>query len=72
MTTVRASGNDNNQHNIINFQALSIDDTAKRLAVSSRHIHRLIKSGRLRSFTVGRRRLIAANDVLNLYFRGAA
>ena len=72
MTTIRTSANDNNQNNIINFQALSIDDTAKRLAVSSRHIHRLIKSGRLRSFTVGRRRLIAANDVLDLYFRGAA
>ena len=72
MTTVQASGNDNYQHNIINFQALSIGQVANRLGVSSRHVHRLVKSGRLRSFTVGRRRLIAANDVLNLYFRGAA
>jgi excisionase family DNA binding protein len=72
MTTVFASGNDNIHHNTVDFQAFSIDDTAKRLAVSSRHIHRLIKSKRLRSFTVGRRRLIAANDVLDLYFQGVA
>ena len=72
MTTVRASGNDNNQHNIINFQALSIEEVAKRLGLSSRAIHRLIKSGRLHSFKIGRRRLIAANDVLDLYFWGAA
>jgi len=72
MTTVQAFGNDNNPQNIINFQALSIEEVARRLGVSSRGIHRLIKSGRLRSFRIGRRRLIAANDVLDLYFQGAA
>ena len=72
MTTVQAFGNDNNPYNIINFQALSIEEVANRLGVSSRHIHRLVKSGGIRSCKIGRRRLIAANDLLDFYNRGAA
>ena len=67
MTTVQASGNDNYQHNIINFQALSIGQVANRLGVSSRHVHRLVKSGGIRSCKIGRRRVIAANDLLDFY-----
>ena len=72
MTTVQTSGNDNYQHNIINFQALSIGQVANRLGVSSRHVHRLVKSGGIRSCKIGRRRVIAANDLLDFYNKGAA
>jgi excisionase family DNA binding protein len=43
---------------VIVIDAISISETARRLAVSTRHIHRLIKRGELPSILIGRRRLI--------------
>lgn len=43
---------------MLEIEALSVEDVAKRLAVSTRHIHRLIARRELPSMRVGRRRLI--------------
>jgi excisionase family DNA binding protein len=48
---------------------LSIEAAAERAGVSARTLERAIKSGRLRTSTVGRRRLVHA-DELDGYVRG--
>lgn len=40
------------------IEALSVRDVAERLAVSTRHVHRLIARRELPSLRVGRRRLV--------------
>ena len=40
------------------IDAIAISEAARRLAISSRTIHRLIKRGELPSILIGRRRLI--------------
>ena len=42
---------------------LSIAEVAKRLSVSERHIHRLIRQGQLPSIRIGRRRVILASAI---------
>ena len=42
---------------------LSVAEVAKRLSVSERHIHRLIRRGQLPSILIGRRRIILASAI---------
>lgn len=44
-------------------QLLSVAEAAKRLGVSRTSAYQLIGSGRLRSITVGRRRLVPASEL---------
>lgn len=43
--------------------ALSVEETAEALGVSSQTVHRLIAAGKLPSFRVERRRLIRPSDL---------
>ena len=46
--------------------AYSLDDAARLVGVSRRHVYRLLAEGRLRSVLLGRRRLIAAAELARL------
>jgi excisionase family DNA binding protein len=48
----------------------SIQDAAKFLTVSARHVHRLLDAGKLRSVRLGRRRLIPDSEVQRLAREG--
>jgi excisionase family DNA binding protein len=72
MTTSQLPKNDNNQDNNVIFQALSIDQTAKKLGVSSRQVHRLVQSGMIKSRKIGTRRVIAENDLISFFYETAA
>jgi excisionase family DNA binding protein len=48
----------------------SIPETAQFLKVSTRHVHRLIDGGKVRSLKLGRRRLIADAEVQRLAREG--
>lgn len=52
--------------------AMSIETAASRLGVSPRTVRRLVASGRLPSFTAGRRRLIRAAEVARFVEESAA
>ncbi len=43
--------------------AVSVDDAARILSVSRRHIYDLLEAGELSSFTSGRRRLIRVSEL---------
>lgn len=45
------------------IDALAISEAARRLAISSRTIHRLIQRGELPSILIGRRRLIRRSSL---------
>lgn len=51
------------------LQSVDIRYVAERLAVSARTIHRLIASGELPSFKIGRRRLIR-HEALKAWIQG--
>jgi excisionase family DNA binding protein len=48
----------------------SIPDAARFLAVSERHLHRLLDAGKVRSVRLGRRRLIPDPEVRRLADEG--
>jgi excisionase family DNA binding protein len=54
---------------MVEIDAYSITETARRLAVSGRHIHRLVKSGELPSILIGRRRLVR-RETLDRWLKG--
>ena len=45
------------------IDAIAVSEAARRLAISSRTIHRLIKRGELPSILIGRRRLIRRSSL---------
>ena len=51
--------------------AYTIDDVARRLRCSERHIQRLVAAGTLRSLKAGRRRLIPRSALLHWISGGA-
>ena len=44
-------------------QLLSVPDVARRLAISERHVARLVSSGKIASIKIGRRTLVAEADL---------
>jgi excisionase family DNA binding protein len=51
---------------------LSIPETAKDLGVSERQVYKLIATGELRSFKIGRRRLVPRSEKQRLVDRKMA
>jgi len=48
----------------------SLPDAATYLTISERHLHRLLDAGRVKSITIGRRRLIPDDEVQKVARQG--